>query len=82
MCHCLRVSLLASVCARVSGPQVFDGSCDACQGDDSQLTPIPRWVEGEKEGDEGMVEGSRFVLNEGKAGRQTAENAEGMEAGC
>lgn len=26
--------------------------------------------------------GGRSVLNEGKAGRQTAENAEGMEAGC
>lgn len=53
MCDCLCVSSLASVCARVSGPQVFDGSCDACQGDDSQLTPILWWVEGEKEGDEG-----------------------------
>lgn len=32
MSRCLCVSLLASVCACVSGPQVFDGSLDACQG--------------------------------------------------
>lgn len=76
------MSLLTSVCACVSGPQVFDGSRDACQGADSQLTPISWWVEGEKEGDGGVMEGSGFALNEGKAGRQTAENAEGMEAGC
>lgn len=29
-----------------------------------------------------MAEGSTFAFNEGKAGRQTVDDAEGREAGC
>lgn len=72
---------VASVWACVSGPQVFDGSLDACQGTILSSHPHCGGWRG-KERDEGMAEGSRFAFNEGKAGRQTVDDAEGREAGC
>lgn len=73
-----------SLYAGVSDPQVFGGSLDASREDDSRLTPTLWWSEEGEERDGGMlgatVEGRRFAFNEGKTGRQTADDAEGREA--